>query len=96
LLYLFGGLLKNSQIQQKDGLNIWLVGGAEIVGEFLSKKLIDKYIISVIPILLGKGILLFRSDRPEIRLQLCRNVAYPSGLVQLSYDQIRPEKTLIH
>ena len=84
-----------SEIQQKDGLNIWLVGGAQIVGEFLSKKLIDKYIISVIPILLGKGILLFRRDRPEIRLQLCRNVAYPSGLVQLTYDQTRPE-TLYH
>ena len=79
-----------SEIQQKDGLNIWLVGGAQIVGEFLSKNLIDEYIISIIPILLGKGILLFRSDMQEIRLQLRRNIAYPSGLVQLSYDQTKP------
>jgi dihydrofolate reductase len=77
-----------SEIQLEDGLNIWLVGGAQIIGEFLNKKLIDRYIISIIPILLGKGILLFRSDMPEIRLQLCRNVAYPSGLVQLSYESI--------
>jgi dihydrofolate reductase len=76
-----------SEIRQKDGLNIWLVGGAEIVGEFLSKNLIDEYIISILPILLGKGIPLFRGDMPEIRLQLCRNVAYPSGFVQLSYER---------
>jgi dihydrofolate reductase len=76
-----------SEIRQKDGLNIWLVGGAQIVKEFLSKNLIDMYIISILPILLGKGIMLFRSDMPEIRLKLCRNIAYPSGLVQLSYER---------
>jgi dihydrofolate reductase len=76
-----------SKIRQKDGLNIWLVGGSEIVGELLSKNLIDTYIISVLPILLGRGILLFQSDMPEIRLQLCRNVSFPSGLVQLSYER---------
>jgi len=76
-----------SEIRQKDGSNIWLVGGAQIAGEFLRKNLIDRYIISVLPVLLGKGILLFHSDIPEIRLQLLRNVAYPSGLVQLSYER---------
>ena len=76
-----------SEIRQKDGLNIWLVGGGEIISEFLNKNLIDTYIISILPILLGKGIPLFRSGIQEIRLRLHRNVAYPSGLVQLSYER---------
>lgn len=34
---------------------IWLVGGAQIITSFLNQGAVDEIIISVIPILLGKG-----------------------------------------
>ena len=37
------------------GENIWLVGGAKIIASFLNQRAVDEIIISVIPILLGKG-----------------------------------------
>lgn len=76
-----------SRIRNREGLNIWLVGGAEIVREFLHKDLIDEYIISILPILLGGGIALFQSGGREIPLRLRDATAFPSGLVQLFYGR---------
>jgi len=35
---------------------IWLVGGADLINQFLKDDLIDEYIITVIPTVLGSGI----------------------------------------
>lgn len=65
--------------------NIWLVGGAALVDQFLSANLIDEYIITIIPTLLGKGISLFKGGNPETNLELLNVRSYDSGLVQLHY-----------
>lgn len=70
--------------------NIWLIGGAALVNQFLSADLIDEYIITVIPILLGKGISLFQGRNPEINLELLNVKSYDSGLVQLHYVKCSP------
>jgi len=43
------------QFAQSDQ-NIWLLGGAELIGSFTDKKLIDECIITVVPTSLGEGI----------------------------------------
>jgi dihydrofolate reductase len=64
---------------------IWLVGGAELTAAFLKLRLIDEYIISVVPIILGEGIPLFLPPGPEETLKLVELQQYPTGLVQLRY-----------
>lgn len=76
-------------IRQKHGLNIFLDGGAQIVHEFMMKDLIDEYIISIIPVLLGSGISLFGGDTPEINLKLGQCKTFSSGLVQLFYSRLK-------
>jgi len=66
--------------------NIWLVGGAEIVKEFLKNNLIDEYIITVIPTVLGEGIPLFAEGCGEHKLKLQNIKTFDSGVVQLSYQ----------
>jgi len=66
--------------------NIWLVGGAEIVKEFLKNNLIDEFIITVIPTVLGEGIPLFAEGCGEYKLKLQNIKAFDSGAVQLSYQ----------
>lgn len=39
--------------------NIWLVGGSKIIEQCMSAKLIDRYIITIIPVILSEGIPLF-------------------------------------
>ncbi|RPH37962.1 dihydrofolate reductase [bacterium] len=72
-------------LRRKKGLDIFIDGGSEPVFQLMEHELIDKYIISVIPALVGGGIPLFKPDRPAGNLKLLRSIAYPSGLVQLWY-----------
>lgn len=74
-------------IRKTDGKNIFIDGGAQTVFELMKLNLIDRFIISVIPHLLGGGVTLFKPGRPEQNLKLIRNVTFPSGLVQLWYDK---------
>ena len=65
--------------------NLWLVGGAEIAKEFLKHNLIDEFIITVIPTVLGEGIPLFGEGCGEHQLKLQNIKKYDSGIVQLFY-----------
>ncbi|WP_236636888.1 dihydrofolate reductase family protein [Sinomicrobium soli] len=44
--------------------------GAEIVNELLKSDLIDEFIISIVPVLIGNGTRLFKDGRPEQYLEL--------------------------
>jgi dihydrofolate reductase len=70
----------------KRGLRrVWLVGGAQLAAGFRAHGLIDEYIVSIIPTVLGSGIPLFGSSGPKEDLKLVECKPYPSGLVQLRY-----------
>ena len=71
---------------QQQGKDIFIDGGAEIVNELMKLGLIDKYIISIIPVFLGSGISLFQNGRPQMQLKLLRSSTFPSGLTQLWYE----------
>jgi dihydrofolate reductase len=77
-----------STIRGNEGKDIFIDGGAEIVYELMKQNLIDKYIISIIPHLLGSGIPLFKSGSSERSLKLIMVTKYPSGLVQLWYEKL--------
>jgi len=66
------------------GENIWLVGGAQIITSFLKQGAVDEIIISVIPVLLGKGIPLFKNIENETKLEFVKTEKY-GQLVDLYY-----------
>ena len=74
-----------SDLKQKEGKDIYCDGGAEIVQLLMKKDLIDEYIISVIPLLLGDGKRLFLGNTPSTHLTLKSSKNFQSGLVQLHY-----------
>jgi dihydrofolate reductase len=74
-----------NNLKSQAGKNIYCDGGAEIANELMKNNLIDGYIISVIPILLGDGIRLFKDGRHEQRLELISSKQYGKGLIQLHY-----------
>ena len=69
----------------KPGKDIWLVGGGEMVKEFLQKRLVNEIGISIHPRLLGDGIPVFAQPYPETELELVRSKQYSSGLLQVFY-----------
>lgn len=73
------------QLKSENGKNIYCDGGAEIVNELLKNDLIDEFIISVVPVLVGNGIRLFKDGRPEQQLELVNTKTFDTGLTQLHY-----------
>ncbi len=76
-------LLKN--IKRKAGKDIYCDGGGQIVKLLMEKNLIDEYIISVIPIILGSGKRLFIGGIDRISLKPLPSKYFEKGLVQLHY-----------
>jgi dihydrofolate reductase len=83
----FTGSLRTliTDLKKNYGKNIYCDGGSEIVNELLKDNLIDEFYISVIPVILGEGIPLFKNGGPEINLELVSSVKFNKGLVQLHY-----------
>jgi len=74
-------------LKGQEGKSVFVDGGAEVVNELLADNLIDDFIISVIPIMVGEGIRLFKDGRPEQVLELIDVKKFETGLVQLHYRQ---------
>ena len=77
-----------ARLKNQPGGNIYCDGGAELATALRRADLIDTYVISIIPIMLGNGIRLFPNDCPEQKLQLVDCKTFESGLVQLHYSNI--------
>lgn len=77
------------RLKSENGKTIFCDGGAETATELIKNDLIDEYIISVIPILLGDGIRLFKDGRPEQQLQLISTKQFEKGLAQLHYQRLK-------
>ena len=75
------------KLKEKDGQNIFVDGGAEIVNLMMNDNLIDVFCVSIIPVLLGDGISLFQDNRPELQLKFVRSETFKSGLVQIWYQK---------
>lgn len=76
-------------LKKTDGKNIFIDGGAEVVHLLLKNQLIDELIISIIPVLLGDGIRLFKGEEPWQKLELISAKSFEKGLVQLHYSAIK-------
>lgn len=74
------------KLKLQDGRDIWICGGANLVQQLMSADLIDRYYISVIPTLLGKGIHLFGEFSEERKLSLVKTQNY-NGIVELIYER---------
>jgi dihydrofolate reductase len=66
--------------------NVWLVGGAMLVNDFIRLKLADEIRLSVMPVILGDGIPFFDHIGQEQTLHLKDVTAYKTGMVELWYE----------
>lgn len=75
------------RLKSEQGKNIYCDGGAEVINELLKHDLIDEFIISIVPILLGNGTRLFKDGRPEQTLEFITAKTFETGLTQLHYKR---------
>jgi dihydrofolate reductase len=74
-----GNLLR---AEEKD---TWLLGGANLAGQFFNAGLVDELVLSIMPTILGKGLPLFEGIEKPLDADLIKNSAYPNGVIQLVY-----------
>jgi dihydrofolate reductase len=77
------------QLRKRRGKHIWLMGGGELIRDFLKADLVDELYIGVVPVLLGEGIPLFPSGFPQRNFALVKNQTFSKGLIALTYRRVR-------
>lgn len=86
-LHFYSGDLSDLMLNLKckEGKHIYCDGGAETIHQLLIDDLIDEMIISIIPIMLGDGIPLFKGEFKEKKFKLEGAESFEKGLVQVHY-----------
>jgi dihydrofolate reductase len=74
-------------IRKTPGKNIWLMGGGELIRDFLKEDLVDELHLGVVPVLIGEGIPLFPSGFPQRKFDLVENKSYLQGFIALRYTR---------
>ena len=68
------------------GKNVWLVGGGDLVRQWIDERLLDELILFIAPLLLGRGVPLFEGTVPTAAV-LTEVKAYPgTGFAELRYS----------
>jgi len=73
------------KLKQQPGKNMYVVGGATLVGSLMNAGWIDEIQLMVNPIILGCGKALFKDVKERQALKLVKAKALKSGKVALNY-----------
>jgi dihydrofolate reductase len=77
------------RLRKKKGKDIWMMGGAGIIGSFLDAGEIDEFLISVIPTFIGEGIPLIAGGRRTVPLKLIGCKKFSDGVVKMHYAVLK-------
>ena len=72
-----------------SGAHHLYVDGGFTIQEFVRAGLVDRFIITRVPVLIGEGISLFGTVPHDIKLRHVGTRTFPSGLVQSEYEVVR-------
>ncbi|MFC2083613.1 dihydrofolate reductase family protein, partial [Bacteroidota bacterium] len=76
------------KIINKEGKDIWLSGGSNLICNLINADLVDEMQLVVHPLLLGKGKPLFEEIKVRTYFKRINAKTYSSGLVQLTYCKL--------
>lgn len=75
-------------LKSAPGKDLVVYGGTSFVSALIERHLIDEYSLFVNPVALGRGVPIFAGLDAMQRMRLVRSLAYPSGIVLLTYARI--------
>jgi dihydrofolate reductase len=70
-----------AELKNEPGGNIAVLGSGELSQALMRQGLVDEYVLSIHPLLLGSGRRLFPEDTPFAKLQLVDSVTTTTGVV---------------
>ena len=69
--------------------DLWVVGGGNVASQFADRGLLDEVLVTVVPVVLGKGKPLFDRRVPGGPMQLAGTRTFDTGMVELRYEIVR-------
>jgi dihydrofolate reductase len=78
-----------TKLKQMPGKDLVIFCSPTLAHYFMQHDLIDEFRISVVPVVLGEGIPLFKDIKDRIKLNLLDSRQFRSGVVALHYQLIR-------
>ena len=76
------------ELKKATGKNIVMFGSPSVAHALMAENIIDDYWLFVNPILLGKGIPLFKEIKERTKLKFVASDIFSSGVVCLHYEKL--------
>lgn len=75
--------LHRELVAAAGGRNVWVVGGGDVASQFADAGLLEKLLLTVVPVVLGRGKPLFARRLPGRPMQLLGARSFDTGMVEL-------------
>ena len=76
-----------NKLKQQDGKNILIFGSPRASQSLLNEGLIDEFWLFINPIILGKGMSLFKDITGPAKLKLVESKTFACGVIALNYEK---------
>jgi len=77
---------KLQAVRDQSRKDVWLFGGGAVFRSLLEIRQVDTVEVSIMPVLLGGGVMLLPPPSQTAKLKLSEKKVYGSGIVSLVYD----------
>lgn len=76
-------------LKEREQQDVGVLGSGELVQTLIRYDLIDQYVLSIHPLVLGQGARLFRESGPLTKFRLAKSVPTTTGVIIATYDRAR-------
>jgi dihydrofolate reductase len=73
-------------LKRDPGPDLAVFGSGELVRSLTRRRLIDRYVLLIHPLVLGSGMRMFADDGPATTLKLLRSVTSTTGVIVATYE----------
>jgi dihydrofolate reductase len=73
------------ELRSLPGRDVWVMGGAQLIGSLLDEGAVDEFVVHVVPTLIGEGIPLLAPRRRQVPLKLKAVRRFADGVVRIHY-----------
>jgi len=74
------------KLKQKPGDDLTILGSGDLIHSLAARGLIDRYVLLIHPLVLGKGLRLFTDSAAFAKLRLANSITTTTGVIIATYD----------
>jgi dihydrofolate reductase len=74
-----------AELREQPGGDLVLLGSGDLLRSLMRRGLVDRYVLTIHPLVLGSGRRLFDDAVPHTRLELVETAPTPTGVVRATY-----------